>query len=201
MKNFCCCRLLTLSPLGFGSVSAVPDTFHLHLQVVLACKGKVLFTGVGKSGFIAQKITQTLVSTGTKAVFLHPVDALHGDIGIVNEDDVLVCFSKSGATEELVRLVPFAKVHCCPLLLCCPSCSPLSTGKCCKPPPHICNPYLYDLFQALLDCKHASLAGEITPQPAQLWTLGSHIKFLSAGQGRPPGERHFHCWEQVGPDL
>ena len=75
----------------------------------MRCRGKVLFTGVGKSGFIAQKITQTLVSTGTKAVFLHPVDALHGDIGIVSRDDILVCLSKSGATEELLRLVPFAK--------------------------------------------------------------------------------------------
>ncbi|GAB4819506.1 hypothetical protein N2152v2_006552 [Parachlorella kessleri] len=79
------------------------------LQAVLRCPGKILFTGVGKSGFIAQKITQTLVSTGTKAVFLHPVDALHGDIGIVSRDDILVCFSKSGATEELLRLVPYAK--------------------------------------------------------------------------------------------
>jgi arabinose-5-phosphate isomerase len=76
----------------------------------LDCKGVVLFTGVGKSGFIAQKICQTLVSTGTKAVFLSPQDALHGDIGIISRQDLLVCFSKSGATEEIVRLVPFAKV-------------------------------------------------------------------------------------------
>ena len=76
----------------------------------LECKGVVLFTGVGKSGFIAQKICQTLVSTGTKAVFLSPQDALHGDIGIISRCDLLVCFSKSGATEEIVRLVPFAKV-------------------------------------------------------------------------------------------
>ncbi|KAK9808807.1 hypothetical protein WJX72_004078 [[Myrmecia] bisecta] len=78
-------------------------------KVCLACKGSILFTGVGKSGFIAQKISQTLVSTGTKAVFLNPTDALHGDLGIVCEDDVVVCVSKSGATEELLRLVPYAK--------------------------------------------------------------------------------------------
>lgn len=80
------------------------------LQACLHCKGAILFTGVGKSGFIAQKISQTLVSTGTKAVFLNPTDALHGDLGIVSKDDLVVLFSKSGNTEELIRLVPFAKV-------------------------------------------------------------------------------------------
>ena len=80
-------------------------------QECLKCKGVLCFTGVGKSGFIAQKITQTLVSTGTKAVFLSPTDALHGDIGIIGPDDLLVCFSKSGGTEELLKLLPYAKVR------------------------------------------------------------------------------------------
>ena len=75
----------------------------------LACKGVVFFSGVGKSGFIAQKISMTLVSTGTKAVFLNPTDALHGDIGILSEEDMLILFSKSGSTEELLRLVPYAR--------------------------------------------------------------------------------------------
>ncbi|KAL4440560.1 hypothetical protein ABPG75_003561 [Micractinium tetrahymenae] len=78
-------------------------------QACLECSGVVIFTGVGKSGLIAQKICQTLVSTGTKAVFLSPQDALHGDIGIISAHDLLVCFSKSGATEEILRLVPFAR--------------------------------------------------------------------------------------------
>lgn len=64
---------------------------------------------MGKSGFIAQKISQTLVSTGTRAAFLNPTDALHGDIGIVGPCDVVVLFSKSGSTEELLRLVPCAR--------------------------------------------------------------------------------------------
>lgn len=85
------------------------DPTHVSMQECLECPGTIIFTGVGKSGFIAQKITQTLVSTGTKAVFLSPTDALHGDIGIVSAGDLLVCFSKSGATEELIRLVPYAK--------------------------------------------------------------------------------------------
>lgn len=78
-------------------------------QVLMDAKGVIFFTGVGKSGFVAQKITQTFVSTGTKAVFLSPTDALHGDIGIVGPNDVLVLFSKSGTTEELLRLVPCAR--------------------------------------------------------------------------------------------
>ncbi|XRA96145.1 arabinose 5-phosphate isomerase [Pycnococcus provasolii] len=76
---------------------------------IMACKGVVFFSGVGKSGFIAQKISMTLVSTGTKAVFLNPTDALHGDIGIVSENDLLVLFSKSGSTSELLTLIPYAR--------------------------------------------------------------------------------------------
>ncbi|KAJ7561137.1 hypothetical protein O6H91_03G015500 [Diphasiastrum complanatum] len=78
-------------------------------KLLLECKGVIFFSGVGKSGFIAQKISQTLVSTGTKSVFLNPTDALHGDIGIVGPEDIVVIFSKSGATEELLKLVPCAK--------------------------------------------------------------------------------------------
>ncbi|GLJ52811.1 hypothetical protein SUGI_1125060 [Cryptomeria japonica] len=85
-------------------------------QVLMDAKGVIFFTGVGKSGFVAQKITQTFVSTGTKAVFLSPTDALHGDIGIVGSNDVLVLFSKSGTTEELLRLVPCARAKAIQML-------------------------------------------------------------------------------------
>ena len=87
------------------------------MQACLACKGAILFTGVGKSGFIAQKIAQTLVSTGTKAFFLNATDALHGDLGIVSAGDLVVVVSKSGNTEELVRLVPYAKAKSLPALV------------------------------------------------------------------------------------
>jgi arabinose-5-phosphate isomerase len=80
-------------------------------QLCLDTKGVIFFSGVGKSGFVAQKIAQTLVSTGTKAVFLSPTDALHGDIGIMGPKDILVLFSKSGATEELNRLAPCARAR------------------------------------------------------------------------------------------
>lgn len=75
----------------------------------LACKGTLFLSGVGKSGFIAQKIAATLVSTGTRAVFLSPAGALHGDIGIVSADDLFLAFSKSGESEELVELIPYLR--------------------------------------------------------------------------------------------
>ncbi|CAL5364987.1 unnamed protein product [Camellia sinensis] len=78
-------------------------------QTLLNSHGTIFFSGVGKSGFVARKISQTLVSVGIRSGFLSPVDALHGDIGILSDSDVLVMFSKSGNTDELLRLVPCAK--------------------------------------------------------------------------------------------
>ncbi|PON81748.1 Phosphosugar isomerase [Trema orientale] len=78
-------------------------------KTLLDSAGTVFFSGVGKSGFVARKISQTLVSLGVPSGFLNPVDALHGDIGILTKRDVLVLFSKSGNTDELLRLVPCAK--------------------------------------------------------------------------------------------
>jgi arabinose-5-phosphate isomerase len=89
---------------------------HLNMtevdDVVKEClntKGLIIFTGVGKSGIIAEKIAMTLISTGTKALYLPPTNFLHGDIGILSEDDLFVMMSRSGETEELLNLVPFAK--------------------------------------------------------------------------------------------
>ncbi|XP_057964046.1 probable arabinose 5-phosphate isomerase [Malania oleifera] len=78
-------------------------------QTLLNARGTIFFTGVGKSGFVAQKISQTLVSLGVRSGFLSPVDALHGDIGVLSSADLVVFFSKSGNTEELLRLAPCAK--------------------------------------------------------------------------------------------
>ena len=75
-------------------------------ETLLACHGTVFLSGVGKSGFIAQKIAATLVSTGTRAAFLSPAGALHGDIGIVSAGDLFLAFSKSGESEELLGLIP-----------------------------------------------------------------------------------------------
>ena len=78
-------------------------------QEVADCGGTVYFSGVGKSGFVAQKVSATMVSTGAKSAWLDPTDALRGDVGVLRANDVLVLFSKSGASDELRRLVPLAR--------------------------------------------------------------------------------------------
>ena len=72
-------------------------------------KGRIIVTGMGKPGFIAQKISATMSSTGTPSLYLHPAEALHGDIGRVTRDDVIIAFSNSGETEEVVKLIPIVK--------------------------------------------------------------------------------------------
>jgi arabinose-5-phosphate isomerase len=83
--------------------------FERALQTLLRSKGKVILTGVGKSGHIAQKITATLNSTGTPAFYLHPNEALHGDLGMVQPGDVVIILSKSGDTPELAQLLPILR--------------------------------------------------------------------------------------------
>ena len=78
-------------------------------DLFLNCTGTLIFTGVGKSGIIAEKLAMTMLSTGTKSLYLPPTNALHGDIGILMEEDVLVCISKSGESEELLSLIPYAQ--------------------------------------------------------------------------------------------
>ncbi len=79
------------------------------LEILIGCKGKVVVTGIGKSGVIAQKIAQTLTSTGTMAVFLHPSDAIHGGLGVVEKADVLIALSNSGETDEIIGILPSLK--------------------------------------------------------------------------------------------
>ena len=85
------------------------QSFNHAVDIILKTTGKVVFTGVGKSGHIAQKLTSTFNSTGTKSMFLHPAEAIHGDLGIYDNGDITVMISRSGSTDELVRLLPLAK--------------------------------------------------------------------------------------------
>jgi len=79
------------------------------IGILSSCQGKIVLLGVGKSGIIAQKIAATMTSAGTAAIYLHPSDALHGGLGILSADDVVLMLSNSGETDELRQLVPFAK--------------------------------------------------------------------------------------------
>lgn len=83
--------------------------FVKAVELILKSSGRVIVTGMGKSGLVAGKIAATLRSTGTASVFLHPAEAVHGDLGLVLKDDVIVCISKSGNTDELTRLFPLFK--------------------------------------------------------------------------------------------
>jgi arabinose-5-phosphate isomerase len=86
-------------------VDRIGAPFDAAARTILGCKGRVLVTGMGKSGIICRKIAATLSSTGTPAFFLHPAEALHGDLGAIVNDDVVVALSNSGETEELARLL------------------------------------------------------------------------------------------------
>jgi len=87
------------------------DNFVKAVQEIIECKGRVIVTGIGKSAIIGQKIVGTFNSTGTPAVFMHAADAVHGDLGIIQKDDIVVCLSKSGNTPEISVLIPFLKAN------------------------------------------------------------------------------------------
>ncbi|MBO4382412.1 MAG: KpsF/GutQ family sugar-phosphate isomerase [Bacteroidales bacterium] len=85
------------------------EDFVESVETILHSKGRLIVTGIGKSAIIGQKIVATLNSTGTPAVFMHAADAIHGDLGIIQPDDVVLCLSKSGNTPEIAQLIPFLK--------------------------------------------------------------------------------------------
>ena len=83
------------------------DDFEGAVRAILACTGKVVVTGMGKSGLIGKKIAATLASTGTPAFFLHPGEAYHGDLGMISRNDIVLAMANSGQTDEILRLIPF----------------------------------------------------------------------------------------------
>ena len=90
-------------------IDRIDEQFVVAMELILSCKGRVVVTGMGKSGLIAKKIAATLASTGTPALFLHPAEGIHGDLGMVTRGDVVIALSNSGETEELSRMLPSLK--------------------------------------------------------------------------------------------
>src|SRR5688500_17650603 len=86
-----------------------PASVERVVDLLAECKGKVVIVGVGKSGIIGQKIAATMTSAGTAALYLHPSDALHGGLGIVQSNDVVIMLSNSGETDEIVAMLPYLK--------------------------------------------------------------------------------------------
>ena len=97
-------------------IPRLDDNFVKVIQLIRECKGKVVVTGVGKSGHIGSKIAATLASTGTPAFFLNPLDAYHGDLGMIGTEDVVLAISYSGATEELLRFLPLIQAKRIPII-------------------------------------------------------------------------------------
>lgn len=95
---------------------ALDDVFAVIEEEIISCKGKVILCGMGKSGHIARKISATLASLGTPSFFLHPAEAMHGDLGMISQEDIVILISHSGETDEIIRILPSLKVIGCKLI-------------------------------------------------------------------------------------
>ncbi|MBU1903930.1 MAG: SIS domain-containing protein, partial [Proteobacteria bacterium] len=92
-----------------GLMERIGPEFEKAVETIVRAKGRVILTGMGKSGLVARKIAATLNSTGTSSLFLHPAEAIHGDLGMVTPDDVILAISNSGHTPEINRILPILK--------------------------------------------------------------------------------------------
>src|SRR5208282_4887415 len=103
-------RALDIEEAGLAALSRRLDhAFAAACRLLLACRGRVVVTGMGKSGHIAGKIAATLASTGTPAFFVHPGEASHGDIGMITREDAVLALSNSGETDEILTIIPVIK--------------------------------------------------------------------------------------------
>lgn len=103
-------RVLKIERDAIGSLMGrIDDAFESAVGAMYRTKGRIIVTGMGKPGFVAQKISATLSSTGTPSLYLHPAEALHGDLGRVTKDDLVLALSNSGETEEIIKFLPVVK--------------------------------------------------------------------------------------------
>jgi arabinose-5-phosphate isomerase len=91
------------------ALNKINHQFETAVDIIFRCRGQVVVTGMGKSGLVGRKIAATMTSTGSPAVFLHPAEAIHGDIGIIHPEDAVIALSTSGETEEVIRLLDYIK--------------------------------------------------------------------------------------------
>lgn len=99
-----------------GLIPRIDGDFDKAVELILGCKGKLIVTGVGKSGHIGAKIAATLSSTGTPSFFINPLDVFHGDLGVITTDDVVLAISNSGQTDELLRFLPYLQENRIPVI-------------------------------------------------------------------------------------
>ncbi|WP_010182480.1 KpsF/GutQ family sugar-phosphate isomerase [Aquimarina agarilytica] len=96
--------------------NSIDSNFNEAVTTILKAKGKVVVTGIGKSGHIGRKIAASFASTGTPSFFLHPSEAIHGDLGMISKEDIVLAIANSGETTEIIRLIPFTKENNIPLI-------------------------------------------------------------------------------------
>ena len=99
-----------------GLKDYIDENFEKIIDVIYECKGRLIFTGIGKSGHISKKISATLSSTGTSSFFMHSTEAFHGDLGMIQSDDIVVAISYSGETEDLLKTIPIIKKLGCSVI-------------------------------------------------------------------------------------
>ncbi|WP_010522395.1 KpsF/GutQ family sugar-phosphate isomerase [Aquimarina agarivorans] len=99
-----------------GLKKTIDTSFDEAISIILNAKGKVIVTGIGKSGHIGRKIAASFASTGTPSFFLHPSEAIHGDLGMISKEDIVLAIANSGETTEIIRLIPFTKENDIPLI-------------------------------------------------------------------------------------
>lgn len=99
-----------------GLIPNIDENFDKTVELILHCKGKLIVTGVGKSGHIGAKIAATLSSTGTPSFFINPLDVFHGDLGVITHEDVVLAISNSGETDELLRFLPHLQENAIPVI-------------------------------------------------------------------------------------
>jgi arabinose-5-phosphate isomerase len=92
-----------------GLREKINEAIYEAVEEILSCRGKVVITGIGKSGAVGRKMASTFASTGTPSVFLHPAEAMHGELGLLSSDDIIILISYNGETEELINIIPFLK--------------------------------------------------------------------------------------------
>lgn len=110
-------NVLEIEALALSSIrNKIDSNFAKACRAILACKGRIIVLGIGKSGHIGNKIAATLASTGSPAFFIHPAEAMHGDLGMITQDDVAIFISKSGEVAEIISLMPILKRLGIPLL-------------------------------------------------------------------------------------
>ena len=99
-----------------GLKDCIDENFQEIVDLIYECKGRLILTGIGKSGHISKKISATLSSTGTSSFFMHSTEAFHGDLGMIQSDDIVVAISYSGETEDLLKTIPIIKKLGCSVI-------------------------------------------------------------------------------------